>query len=60
MRTLCVKLLVSSGPFSGPVCADKVVIFSSFMAAKIIAAYEIFTAFSTKDRRKRIKPKVMH
>ena len=56
----CVKLLVSKGSVGGLARADKGVIFSTFMAAKIIVGGEIFTAFSTTDRRKRIKPKVTH
>ena len=55
-----VILLVFYVPFGGYGRADKVVIFSSFMATKIIAADEIFTAFSTKEGRKHTKPKVAH
>ncbi len=56
MPAFCVKLLVPEGP-SG---ADKVVDYYGFRAGQMVACGEIFTAFSTTKRQKRIKPKVAH
>ena len=60
MLALCVVLPVRLGSLDGSGPVGEVVIFSTFMAAKTVAAKEIFTAFSTEDRRKRTKPKVAH